>query len=395
MGYDNHGVLTFVGAGGDYVQETSYKYVGGGAGNFDVVSVATNPRSNMCCWIIIPLTLLLLLGLLSWLLPMLSSGPDILSPTPAPDNGICGGVRPPCCLNPQVAGAAGAQNLEPEITQALAAPKPNTCEPGSPQCGPIKACLLYGDPHVNTFDGKHADYYTPGEYWIVKSDFVKIQGKYAPTPMTNGLAVTKGIAISGEFINGHKLIIGSLDQGQGAFTWDGQPILTGFPSDWVDPNGCATIHYNNMGTTMQKGRVDKPLHVLHIDLPFDIFVQVNEWNEPGEGAYINVKIEMPQGMAPNQDGHCGNYNNNPGDDARLNVRARVGTQGVDAADLMFPGGKTPINPTNRPDINNCEQGQLDKAKSACKKSEGRWNPSMGCLIDECFGGGGFAAEDVE
>merc|ERR1719189_3018921 len=74
-------------------------------------------------------------------------------------------------------------------------------------------CTVFGDPHVMSFDGERSDYYTPGEYWIVKSSTVQIQGKYQPTPMTNGLSVTKAIAISGPFINNDKLIINSLDQG--------------------------------------------------------------------------------------------------------------------------------------------------------------------------------------
>merc|ERR1712110_467340 len=74
---------------------------------------------------------------------------------------------------------------------------------------PPGTCTVYGDPHVMTFDGKHLDFYSPGEYWIVKSTTVKIQGKYQPTRMTHGLSVTKQIAVSGPFIKNHHLIIGS------------------------------------------------------------------------------------------------------------------------------------------------------------------------------------------
>merc|ERR1719254_30005 len=66
-------------------------------------------------------------------------------------------------------------------------------------CAP-KTCLVYGDPHINTFDGEHANYYTAGEYWIVRSATVSIQGQYAATAATNGLAVTKKIAIGGPFL---------------------------------------------------------------------------------------------------------------------------------------------------------------------------------------------------
>jgi len=244
--------------------------------------------------------------------------------------------------------------------------------------------MVFGDPHVLSFDGQRSDYYTPGEYWIVKSETVKIQGKYQPTPITNGLAVTNSIAISGSFINGHVLIVRSLDQSPFT-TYDGQPILRGFPSHFVSPDGLVHIHYDSNGNTMQyEGRYNKQLHVLHINLPDDVLVQVNQWNEPGEGAYMNVKITMtPQ---PDQDGHCGNFNGNALDDDRNEVRARLGKNGVAEGDLLFPGPKTPINPGSRPDINDCPQDRLAAAKESCKKSEKKYIPTMGCLIDVCFGG---------
>merc|ERR1711879_23239 len=71
--YDTTGVLSYVGAGGDYRQETTYRYVGQGAGNFEVVPVPTNIRSNMCLCLI---PLLLLVPLLLYLLPQLSSEPE-------------------------------------------------------------------------------------------------------------------------------------------------------------------------------------------------------------------------------------------------------------------------------------------------------------------------------
>merc|ERR1711915_1047298 len=85
--YDTTGVLSYVGAGGDYKQETTYRYVGQGAGDFEMVGVPTNFRSNI--WIcIIPLLLLLFVPFLLYLLPQLSSAPETtmppVIPTPAP-----------------------------------------------------------------------------------------------------------------------------------------------------------------------------------------------------------------------------------------------------------------------------------------------------------------------
>merc|ERR1712194_9060 len=110
-------------------------------------------------------------------------------------------------------------------------------------------------------------------------------------------------------------------------------------------------------------------------------VQVNRWMEASEGNYINAKITM----APVHgiDGHCGNFNGNPEDDDRLQIRARVGKTGVAANDLLFPGPKLPVSHGNRPDINDCPAQKLDAAHDSCKKSEQKFIPSMSCLIDVC------------
>merc|ERR1711874_578571 len=145
--------------------------------------------------------------------------------------------------------------------------------------------------------------------------------------------------------------------------------------------------YNSMGGTLQNGREGKALHVMHITLPNSVQVQINRWNEPEEGSYINVKIMMPK--QPGQDGHCGNFNGNQADDDRLQIRARVGTTGVAASALIFAGAKIPVGQANRPDINNCARPKLEDAKSRCKAKEKKFIPSMACLIDVCFGGNGF------
>merc|ERR1712039_190395 len=162
-----------MGGNGDYKAQTIYTYVGQGCGDVDMVMVPTKIGSNWCyCVIIIPLILLLL-----WLLlPILSSDTttttiDIVMTTPV---------------------------LQDETTTAAPTTTP----------APTRSCSIYGDPHAMTFDGLHSDYYTSGEFWIVKSTTVWVQGKYSPTHATNGLAVTKQVAVAGSFLKGHHLIVG-------------------------------------------------------------------------------------------------------------------------------------------------------------------------------------------
>lgn len=242
-----------------------------------------------------------------------------------------------------------------------------------------------------TFDKTHADYYTPGEYWLVKSTKIFIQARYLPTHMTNGLAVTKIVAVGGPLLKGHKLFVGA----RTAF-WDGKEILRSFPSSFAVP-GVVDIQYNSVGDILQKSRAGKELHVVHIKIPDGssegIQIQINRWTIASEGDYVNVRISMhPQ---PGQDGHCGNFNGDADDDKRTQVRKRLGKTGVPMGELLF-NKKTPVvTNKNRPDINDCPEAKLKAAEATCKKAQHTTFPSPGCLIDACFAGGGFAANDAE
>merc|ERR1719225_2372614 len=335
---------SYVGQGrGGYSMTPSYNYVGEGAGAYtkDVIATPYGCRIRPCC---------LLLSLLYYL----------LQPT-------CGGIFcnmfPAMCTDCQV----------------------------KPPVGPLGECTLWGDPHIRTFDHIRSDYYSPGEFWVVKSKYVWIQARYLPTKVTSGLGVTKAIAVGGPFLKGHKLFVTVRSA-----TWDTQPVLTGFPSDFSVP-GLIDMHYNNVGQLLQAGRSGKSLHIVHIKLedgsPEGLQIQVNRWMEPAEGDYMNVKINMHK--QPDQDGHCGNFNGIPTDDDRIQVRARVGKTGVEPAQMLFHT-KTPVMVANRPNINDCPAEKLDGAKSVCKEKKQRetgskWAiPSMDCIIDVCFGGKEFA-----
>merc|ERR1740138_213135 len=175
-----------------------------------------------------------------------------------------------------------------------------------------------------------------------------------------------------------------MDHGANMVLYDGKSVINGFPANFKSPDGLVSIEYNNAGGIIQYGREGKQKHVVHVELPLGVRLQVNQWNEANEGAYLNLAIDMPP--QPNQDGHCGNFNGNPADDDRVRVRARVGKTGVAAELIMFPWPKTPVNPGNRPDMNDCPQGTMDKARVLCRKKESKFFPSSQCMVDVCFSG---------
>jgi hypothetical protein len=268
----------------------------------------------------------------------------------------------------------------------LEAPTPAPPTPTPPQ-GPQRHCRIFGDPHVVTFDGQSASFYSQGEYWTVKSTTVYMQGRYMPTPVTNGLSVMKEIAIGGPFLEGkdgkkNVLRISSLRA-----TFNDIPIIPNFPDTWENQDPMIRVVTDGSGQVMQSSRHGKQMHVVHLDLPLNIHLEINRWNEPGEGDYINTMITMSK--QPNQDGHCGNFNGVLEDDKRPAIRARIGTTGVPPQELLFHT-KTPVTPANRPDLNNCPTDKTERAKELCLKRSKNGIPNKDCMIDVCFGGEHFA-----
>jgi hypothetical protein len=257
--------------------------------------------------------------------------------------------------------------------------------------GPKKECWIYGDPHVKTFDGSKASFYSQGEYWLVKSDTVWMQARYEPTAVTNGLSVMKEITIGGPFLKSSDGKMNVLRVTPVAAMWNGMGIIGGFPDQWTNEDPPVKVTTDGEGMRLQPYREGKSTKVVHIHLPLEIEVQINRWLNPDEGFYINTRIVMSS--QPNQDGHCGNFNGDPSDDTRPAIRARIGTNGVED-NLMFKT-KTPVKAPNRPDLNDCPSDKAEHARNVCAEKDKNGMASKNCMIDVCFGGDRFAEHDAE
>merc|ERR1712190_86483 len=218
-----------------------------------------------------------------------------------------------------------------------------------------------------TFDHGFPNFYEEGEYWVVKSAAVWIQARYLATPFTNGLSATHQIAVGGEFLNGHKIVVGPMENGQ--ITMDGNPVLTTFPSQLSDPSCGITLSYNGEGKL-----------VVHL--------QVMRWAN-----HLNVRITMTP-REGGQDGSCGNFNGNAVDDATAAIKSRIG-QRVPVTDLLFhaaaqvgPGGKTVT-------ITDCQQQKREHAMKICKSKQPGADGKLleSCIFDVCFAGDQYAGED--
>jgi hypothetical protein len=240
---------------------------------------------------------------------------------------------------------------------------------------------------VETFDHGFPNFYSEGEHWVVKSPQVFIQGRYLATPFTNGLAATHQIAVGGPFLNGHKIVVGPMENGQ--ITLDGQPVLEIFPSTLDDPAHAFKLKYDGLGQLVDDAQGHLEKHIVHMDLPLGVHLQVMRWAN-----HINVKITMTP-RAGGQDGSCGNFNGNADDDSTAAIKARMAGQRVPLGELLFhsPAQVNPGAPHRT--IADCAQQKRDEAAKICKASQ----PTVGgqlldsCIFDVCFGGDQYAAED--
>mmetsp|Transcript_95520 Transcript_95520/g.274015 ORF Transcript_95520/g.274015 Transcript_95520/m.274015 type:complete len:118 (+) Transcript_95520:317-670(+) len=109
--------------------------------------------------------------------------------------------------------------------------------------------------------------------------------------------------------------------------------------------------------------------------------------------------------APDQDGHCGNFNGNPGDDSHDAIVGRIGTQ-VAKTDLIFDRYTSRI-PGKKLNLDDCPPNKRAAAEQVCRSaSDGltasisnRDNEQMGsellsgCVFDVCFAGDRYAMQD--
>eukprot|EP00428_Durinskia_dybowskii_P060643 CAMPEP_0170381788 /NCGR_PEP_ID=MMETSP0117_2-20130122/14596_1 /TAXON_ID=400756 /ORGANISM="Durinskia baltica, Strain CSIRO CS-38" /LENGTH=542 /DNA_ID=CAMNT_0010637383 /DNA_START=138 /DNA_END=1763 /DNA_ORIENTATION=- len=365
--------LSFVGVGsGDYVQELRYVYVGEGAGEFEP---SPKTMTNHCAvWGCFGFVFLIILIVVLWfIIPSNTTTTTYWTATSSVAPFDCSGwphgwstAKKQYCCNTAGKGCE------------------TTAEPPTPPSG-IKYCLIWGDPHIRTFDNGRADFYGEGEVWIIKNQVVHIQAKYMATPFTNGLAATETLAIGGPFLHGHIFKVGPLETG--SITWDGQPVLTLFPSTF-DPAGLGTIRYNGEGELVDNAMINLKKFIVHVDFPkYHLHIQIMRWSH-----HINVRISCPL-LPGGLDGHCGNYNGNPDDDGTEEILARVGTSiPPDESLFRIP---MPYHDVGRRGLD-CEPSREQEAREKCQVARPHIAPDEleACIFDVCNGGTRYALQDA-
>mmetsp|Transcript_24032 Transcript_24032/g.55489 ORF Transcript_24032/g.55489 Transcript_24032/m.55489 type:complete len:355 (-) Transcript_24032:51-1115(-) len=260
----------------------------------------------------------------------------------------------PSCTDRQRTSAfsfAFGECLSYSSTQEIMAEDNGAC----PSCCPCDSseCTIFGDPHVKVFDQQdkiallaltrelqprrvmqaeagntqHSRKFGWGDFWLVKSDLVKIQGRYrkvfypkAKHPL-NATYLT-GIAIGGPFLAGHTLLLAPREH---QVVWKGpdfrEEILSSFPAAFSAHVGGDSVmaQYHNK-TKLVKDPQQTAVGI-DIQLPSCVSLTLNRWKK-----HLDVTMTMPAtaGGTNGMDGQCGNYNADPLDDSASLIDMRMG-----------------------------------------------------------------------
>jgi hypothetical protein len=243
-----------------------------------------------------------------------------------------GRVAPGECEKPVVELCPGASPSFAESGGFTFPPPAPTSAPSS-ATEQERSCLLWGDPHVATFDSEasnghrsYVDFLGRGDFWLVHSDEIRIQGRYYTNYRAEGSAA-RALAIGGPFLQGHQLVIDAL---QGRITWDGQPILTELLSEFKVES---LVEAHSRATTLPIDRgmvkdVPETNRTVAVQLPLGVRVMVNRWL-----THIDVNITM-RARPGQMSGQCGNFNGDFADDTPELINARESTE-VAMEDLLF------------------------------------------------------------
>mmetsp|Transcript_78684 Transcript_78684/g.163627 ORF Transcript_78684/g.163627 Transcript_78684/m.163627 type:complete len:484 (-) Transcript_78684:582-2033(-) len=323
---------------GDWVEVVAYRYVGSGAGNLAFVAKARTYWG--CCLTVIAL-MLLGIAVLAFMWP---------------------------------SGTSSTTTFYYAF---------RTQTPATTPLPVRRTCTFWGDPHIITFDGARPSFYGDGEYWIVKNDEVKIQGRYVGTPWTYGLAATQKVAVGGPFLDGHLIEVEPMEHDYGGHILvDREPVLIHFGQITVG-NGLASIRYDSTGVLPDSAAGRWQKHIVHMSLPKGIELTVFRWAN-----YLDLTIEM-EPLAGGQDGSCGNFNRDASDDTDQAIFSRIGAR-VDPMELLFTRQTEVVFTQEEEDMLRlqCSADNLVKGERACRQELPSTAPVKemnACVFDECFG----------
>lgn len=204
-------------------------------------------------------------------------------------------------------------------------------------------CTLFGDPHVFTFDSmggdisskasraklykKNFNFYAYGNYWLVKSPAVWVQGHYQSTlTQKPGKAGLTKVAVGGPFLLGNSIMIEGTAGGMQVW-WNDHLVLT---------NPLPTSVEKMSGALVAR-RMQKTRERIEVRFPSDVNVTVMAYpsrDRTNIRTFLTVYIKTYQ--ITGQDGHCGNFNLDFSDDNKESFKRRGVNRPVSADQVLIP-----------------------------------------------------------
>lgn len=197
-------------------------------------------------------------------------------------------------------------------------------------------CKVFGDPHIIGFDKgsnfltfdkvddplQTMDNFDRGDFWLVKSPLVHIQGRYNVVDKRKQNSYLRVLAVGGPFLKNNTLIIGNR---KSKVLWNKQTILEQVGSEFRNKYMIAKYHSDSK--LVQDFNREAP--GTDIQLPLHVSLLVNR----GKNG-VGVMITMPK-FAGGQDGQCGNFNGISDDDTKELIASRMGGDNIYSDELLF------------------------------------------------------------
>lgn len=233
-----------------------------------------------------------------------------------------------------------------------------------------------------TFDNSKITFFRQGDFQLVKSSVLDIQGRFKATQWTIenehvDFASMIRIIVGGQAA-GKNVEVGNVDE-------DGEHVRCGGNLMVIDLNGhgtysCGSVRftYSSEGPLLDGGMANvSPHRILQMSLPGNVFLQVNRWQN-----FINAKITMTKKGVKEQDGVCGTFDGNAADDSGKQIHARFGV-GLPPGEVLFRDTVPLIVPHATVSSKRCPQQILSDAYARCRSSGADRQP--GWSVAECVG----------
>lgn len=182
-------------------------------------------------------------------------------------------------------------------------------------------------------------------------------------------------------MHGHKIEVGTRESG--IVTVDGHAVCASFPSAFKAADGSFIVTCDGQGEVPDVVPEGNEKRIVHMTLPLGVSVNVFQWDN-----YVDVQATMT--AQPGQDGACGNFNGDHGDDTTETIMKRVGARVRPSESLLSGTAKIDFTPQMQKMMAaECAVAKRATAQSTCTTELGELatvrNMVFSCMFDTCFG----------